>query len=140
MCVWTGFAEPCSEVLCVCVCVCVRVYLMCECGQALLNPALRWKKSLSLNILSLKKASSLKNSSDTAANEDSPSGPGGGFCSSSVSVTPPRVRRSKASGFIGSDLLPPEDRPITGERAVTEMTRWNSHNAMCCCGPVSAGF
>lgn len=77
----------------------VFVYLRWECGQALAKPPLRWWKSLSLNMLSLKKASSRKNTWDTWANDEAPSDLEGGSSCSRVRVTPPRVSRNKASGF-----------------------------------------
>lgn len=91
-------------------------YLMWEWGHALAKFPLRLWKSLSLNMLSLKNPSSRKNNCDTSANEESPSGPGGGSCSNRVSVTPPRERRSKESGFSGSDWPLRDDRSIGKEK------------------------
>lgn len=94
-------------------------YLMWEWAHALAKLPLRFWKSLSLNMLSLKNASSRKNNFDTSANEESPSGPGGGSCSKRVRVTPPRERRSNESGFIGSDWPSRDDRSIGKENKNT---------------------
>lgn len=74
-------------------------HLRWECGQALAKPPLRWWKSLSLNMLSLKKASSRKNTWDTWANDEAPSVLEGGSSCSRVRVRPPRVSRNNASGL-----------------------------------------
>ena len=103
----------------------VFFYLRCECGQALAKPPLRWWKSLSLNMLSLKKASSRKNTWDTWANEEAPSGFEGGSSCSRVRVSPPRVRRSKASGFSCSawPLRPARKRKTVGLELVVTCRR-----------------
>ena len=83
---------------------------MLEWGQALAKLLRSWVKSLSLNMLSLKKASSRKN---TWANEGAPAPAGGGSSCSRVRVRPPSDSRSKASGFRGSDW-PLWERPGGG--------------------------
>lgn len=77
----------------------VSLYLTWECGQALAKPAFKWQKSLSLNILSLKKPSSRKNICDTWANDEVRSGWKDGSSCRRVRVSPPRVSRNKTSGF-----------------------------------------
>lgn len=77
----------------------VSLYLRWECGQALAKPAFKWQKSLSLNILSLKKPSSRKNICETWANDEVRSGWKGGSSCRRVRVSPPRVSRNKTSGF-----------------------------------------
>lgn len=89
------------------------LYLRWECGQALAKPLLRWWKSLSLNMLSLKNASSRKNTWDTWSNDDAPSSFEGGSSWSRVRVRPPRVRRNRESGFSCS-AWPLCERPTRG--------------------------
>ena len=87
-------------------------HLRWESGQALAKPPLRWWKSLSLNMLSLKKASSRKNTWDTWANDEAPSGLEGGSSCSRVRVRPPRVSRNNASG-LSCSAWPLCERPAT---------------------------
>lgn len=90
------------------------VYLRCEWGHASAKLPLRFSKSLSLNMLSLKKASSWKKTCDTLDIEDSSPESWAGSCSKRVRVIPPRDSRSKQSGFVDSDW------PVWAERPVIE--------------------
>lgn len=97
-------------------------HLRCEWGHALAKLPLRFSKSLSLKMLSLKKASSWKNICDTLAIEDRSSGSSGGSCSRRVRVIPPRDSRSKQSGFVDSNWPVCVERPVIQRSEETENT------------------